>query len=69
MSITTSSYMTGGQLISVTTTYNFWSSSTIDLGGGGGGGDMSIFEYSPQRLIPKNYFWVFLSNGKIVYYP
>ena len=40
-------------------------------GGGGGGGDMSFLSIScenGQRIILKNYFWVFLSNSKIVYY-
>ena len=38
----------------------------------GGGGETWVFLSIPrengQRIILKNYFWVFLSNGKIVYY-
>ena len=29
---------------------------------------LSILRENSQRVILKNYFWVFLSNGKIVYY-
>ena len=50
--------------------YNLLSSLFLHIqqGGGGTGVFLSIPRENGQRLILKNYFLLFLSNGKIVYY-